>query len=108
MENKNQSQSDHDLLIRISEIVKNISSELSEVKKLVNDNTFDLNSRLKIIEILHDKYNLEKMTTKIESHDEWIKEFKTAYRVAVLMAGITGGVITFLAKWVLEYFNFIK
>lgn len=96
--------SDHDTLVRLETIMEQVAKDIKDFS--VNIASHD--SRIRRIEAVLDQYPPGPLVVELKNNTETLRDLKTSFRVATVMAGFTGSALMFIVGLILKYFGFVK
>ena len=99
---------DHDTLIRVETLLTTVANDVKEMTNYFRTQMTDHDVRIKSIEKTLDQHSLTDLSTQTTSNSAWIRDFKTTYRVVVVMAGFTGAAVMWTISFVTKFFGIAK
>lgn len=120
-------QSDHDILITLTESVRqqhqNISEkidglkqnikdikdvDLKELKNGMHERIVVLEMKVASMEKLRDETNYSEIVKTVRANNDWIASFKVSWKTTLFIVSSATAVVTFILTLIIQLTNFIK
>ena len=96
--------SDHDTLVRLETIMEQVAKDIKDFS--VNIASHD--SRIRRLEAVLDQYPPGPLVVELRNNTETLRDLRTSYRVATVIAGFVGSAVMFAIGLVTKFLGFIK
>lgn len=103
---------DHDTLIEVKAVLVNLVNELKELREGSKLQVADHETRLKVIERMHETADPIKVSESVQKLVQWKydteRDLKLTQKILTVAWGAVGGLVLFILQQTGKYFHWIK